>query len=208
LWCENDEVSEAHSTKGSGQALRTFRWKTMTVPNLITSIRIILVPIFVIYLIQDKLLSALVVFILAGLSDGVDGLMARLLNQKSKIGAYLDPLADKILLIAAFIVLAARDLIPAWLTVLVISRDVLILLGVLMLYLNGTDLTIKPSVLSKINTCLQLLAVFMVLSAGYLHFPSRLTHSVFWATGLFTITSGLHYMHTWFRIAGEGSVGQ
>jgi cardiolipin synthase len=177
----------------------------MTIPNLITSIRIILVPIFVIYLIQDKLLGALVVFILAGLSDGADGLIARLINQKSKVGAYLDPFADKLLLVAAFVVLAAKDLVPAWLTVLVISRDVLILLGALMLYLNRADLAIRPSWLSKMNTCLQLITIFAVLSEGYFHFFSRFSPYLFWATGLLTVSSGLHYMHYWFRMTGEES---
>jgi cardiolipin synthase len=85
----------------------------MTIPNLITSLRIILTPIFIIYLINDRFLAALVVFVVAGLSDGADGLTARLLHQKSKVGAYLDPLADKILLVAAFVVLAARGFVPS-----------------------------------------------------------------------------------------------
>lgn len=180
----------------------------MTIPNLITCIRIILAPIFVIYLIQDRFLSALVVFIIAGLSDGADGLVARVLNQKSRIGSYLDPLADKILLVAAFVVLAARGFIPAWLTVLVISRDVLILLGTLFLFLNRTDFVIKPSLLSKLNTCFQLLAVFVVLSKDYLHFFSSVSLYVFWITAVLTISSGLHYMHYWFRMLGEGSVSE
>ncbi len=177
----------------------------MTIPNLITSIRIILAPIFVIYLINDRFLPALVVFVIAGLSDGADGLVARLFNQKSSVGTYLDPLADKILLIAAFIVLAARDFIPPWLTVVVISRDVLILLGVLILFLNKTDVTIRPSILSKITTCLQLASVFIVLCRVYYQALAQVSEAVFLVTGLFTVSSGLHYMRYWFRMMGEGS---
>ena len=175
----------------------------MTIPNLITSIRIILTPIFVIYLINDRFLEALIVFALAGLSDGADGFIARLYNQKSRLGAFLDPLADKILLISAFVVLSARDLIPPWLTVVVISRDILILLGVLILFLNRTGLAIKPSVLSKLTTCLQLGTVFVVLSKS--HFPVFFgAHDyLFWVTGLFTISSGLHYMRYWFGMVRE-----
>jgi len=176
----------------------------MTIPNLITSIRIILVPVFVIYLINDKPLSALVVFILAALSDGADGLIARVFDQKSKLGTYLDPLADKILLVAAFIVLAVRGLIPSWLTVIVISRDILILLGVLILFLNNVDLSIRPSMLSKMTTCLQLGSVFVVLAKNHMHFFSYGSEYLFWVTGMLTISSGLHYMRYWFRIIGEG----
>jgi cardiolipin synthase len=179
---------------------------TMTIPNLITSIRIILTPILIIYLINDKFLPALVVFILAGLSDGVDGLVARVFDQKSKLGAYLDPLADKILLIATFVVLSVRGFVPPWLTVVVISRDTLILLGVLILFLNGTDFTVRPSILSKITTCLQLGTVFVVLSKSYFHFRSPLSDYIFWVTGILTISSGLHYMRYWFGIIGEGSI--
>ena len=179
---------------------------TMTIPNLITSIRIILTPILIIYLINNKFLSALVVFILAGLSDGVDGLVARIFDQKSKLGAYLDPLADKILLIATFVVLSVRGFVPPWLTVVVISRDTLILLGVLILFLNGTGFTVRPSILSKMTTCLQLGTVFVVLLKSHFHFRLPSSDYIFWVTGFLTISSGLHYMRYWFGMIGEGSI--
>ncbi|MDY6970863.1 MAG: CDP-alcohol phosphatidyltransferase family protein [Thermodesulfobacteriota bacterium] len=178
----------------------------MTIPNLITSIRIILAPIFIIYLINDEFLPALIIFVLAGLTDGADGLVAGLCDQKSKLGAYLDPLADKLLLVAGFICLSVKSIVPAWLTVVVISRDILILLGVLILFLNGTDFVVKPSILSKMTTCLQLTTVFMVLSAGYFPILFQFAEYVFWVTAVFTISSGLHYMRYWFRIMGEGSI--
>jgi cardiolipin synthase len=176
----------------------------MTIPNLITCMRIILAPIFIIYLIQDQFLPALVVFIVAGITDGADGLIARVFNQKSRIGSFLDPLADKILLVAAFVTLAVRGYVPAWLTVLAISRDVLILLGVLILFLSKGDLIIRPSFLSKATTCLQLLTVFVVLSTGYVVFFAKVSQYVFWMTGVLTIMSGLHYMRYWFHAMGEG----
>lgn len=175
----------------------------MTLPNLITSLRIILTPIFVIYLIREDFPAALVIFIIAGLTDGADGLIARVFNQKSKLGSYLDPLADKILLIAAFVVLSVRDFIPPWLTVMAISRDILILLGVLILSLNQMHIIIRPSILSKVTTCLQLGTVFMVLSRDYLPQIYRFNTSLFWLTGLFTIASGLHYICFWFKVMGE-----
>lgn len=176
----------------------------MTIPNLITSIRIILTPVLIIFLINDKFLYALVVFVLAGLSDGADGLVARIFDQKSRLGAYLDPLADKILLISTFFVLSFRGFIPPWLTVVVISRDILILLGILILFLNNTDFAVRPTILSKMTTCIQLGTVFVVLSKSHFHFLSPLSDYMFWATGIFTISSGLHYMRYWFGMIGEG----
>ncbi|MFO7985866.1 MAG: CDP-alcohol phosphatidyltransferase family protein [Desulfatiglandaceae bacterium] len=177
----------------------------MTIPNLITTLRIIFVPIFVIYLMNDACLSALTVFFLAGLSDAADGLVARLFNQKSRLGAYLDPMADKLLLVAAFIILAVQGFIPSWLTVIVITRDVLILLGVLFLFLNHDDLRIQPSLLSKITTCLQMGTVFVVLVIQSLGFLSALVPGVYWVTGLLTIASGLGYIRAWFLLMSERS---
>ncbi len=178
----------------------------MTVPNLITSLRIILTPIILIYLINDKLVSALILFIVAGVSDALDGLIARLFDQKSKLGAFLDPLADKLLLNSVFVVLSAKGSVPPWLTVTVISRDLLILLGVLILFLNRQDFPFKPSVISKITTCLQLGAVFVALSLDHIPILQYISGELFWATGLMTMISGLHYMIHWFRIMGEGPI--
>ena len=176
----------------------------MTVPNLITTIRIILAPIFVIYLIDGRFLSALIVFVICGISDGLDGMVARLFNQKSKLGTFLDPLADKIILISAFVALSIKGSLPSWLTVTVIARDIMILLGVFVIYLNRFEFTIKPSILSKVTTCLQFVSVIAVLSTGLLNLSSTFYLVIFYATTLFTIISGLHYMHYWFKIMGEG----
>ncbi len=105
----------------------------MNIPNLITLLRIILVPVVVILLIQGSFLKALMVFIVAGLSDALDGFLARVLNQQTALGAYLDPIADKALLASTFITLSVLHVIPGWLTVIVISRDLIILLGILIL---------------------------------------------------------------------------
>jgi cardiolipin synthase len=177
----------------------------MTIPNMVTAARIIMAPIFIIFLINDELTSALGVFLLCVASDGVDGMIARLFNQKSKLGSYLDPLADKLLLVTAFVVLAVRGFLPAWLTVMVISRDVLILLGVLVLFLIGFQLNIKPSTLSKLNTCLQFTTVIAVLSKGYFALPGVFYSYLYYGTALLTIGSGLDYMRYGFRMVGEGS---
>ena len=175
----------------------------MTVPNLITTIRIILAPVFIIYLINEQFISALVVFVLCVASDGLDGLIARLFDQKSKLGTYLDPLADKILLVAAFVTLAVTGHLPAWLTVLVIARDVMISLGIFYLSFNRGDVKLSPSIVSKLTTCMQFITVLSVLSKAYLGFHSYFYLVVYYLTALFTISSGLHYMHFWFKVMGE-----
>jgi cardiolipin synthase len=177
----------------------------MTIPNLITACRIILAPVFVIYLINDRLSSALVVFLICMISDGVDGLVARLFNQKSRLGAYLDPLADKILLVTAFILLGVRGYLPSWLTVTAIARDVMILLGVLVFHLNRMELRVRPSAVSKINTCFQFITLSVVLLKGYVLLPSAVYQTLYYTTAGLTITSGLHYMQYGLRTMGEGT---
>jgi cardiolipin synthase len=170
---------------------------------MITTIRIILAPIFVIYIINDELITGLFILIITGLSDGIDGLIARLFNQKSKLGAYLDPLADKIILISAFVALSIRGFLPSWLTVMVISRDIMILMGVFILFLNGMKIDIRPSISSKITTCLQFLTVILVLAKGYFFTLEKYYLFLFYLTALFTIISFLQYMHQWFGLTGD-----
>jgi cardiolipin synthase len=178
----------------------------MTIANVITVLRVILVPIFVIYMINGRILASLVIFGIASVSDAVDGFIARILHQKSNLGAHLDPLADKILLTSAYITLAVFRMIPPWLTVLIISRDVIILLGVLVFYLTHYPVTIHPSILSKATTCIQLATVLIVLSNGYidLHFFKPYT---FWLAGFLTIASGLQYIRVGLIILSKGMNG-
>jgi cardiolipin synthase (CMP-forming) len=175
----------------------------MTIPNLITTIRIILTPIFVIYIINDELISGLIVLVISGISDGVDGMVARLFNQKSKLGAYLDPLADKIILISAFITLGIRGMLPAWLAVMVISRDILILMGISIMFLHGMKIDIKPSISSKITTCLQFITLISILSKDYLVAFEGYYRYLFYVTALFTTVSFLQYTHQWFKLTGD-----
>jgi len=175
----------------------------MTIPNLITILRVLLVPIFIIYMINDKTLGSLIIFVIASVSDALDGFIARVFHKKSDLGAYLDPLADKILLIAAYITLAILKMIPAWLAVLIISRDVIILLGVLILYLNRYPVKIHPSLLSKSTTCLQIATILMILSNSYLNLEPIKMYA-FWLTAGFTIASGLQYIRIGLVILTQG----
>jgi cardiolipin synthase len=168
----------------------------MNIPNLLTLLRIILVPVIVILLIQGEFFKALVVFVLAGLTDSLDGVMARILHQQTAVGAYLDPIADKALLASSFITLSVLHVIPGWLTVIVISRDFIILLGILVLSIMSIELKIKPFFISKITTALQLITVLAALAGRSLPEiggPIGLL-PFYWVTALFTVISGLCYI--------------
>lgn len=175
----------------------------MTVPNIITMIRILLAPVFIIYVIDGELMTGLVVLIICGISDGVDGMIARLFNQKSKLGTWLDPLADKIILVSAFIALGIIGYLPPWLTVIVISRDLLILIGIVIIYLTGIEVKIDPLLSSKITTCLQFITVIVALTGTYLTFMEGKYIYLYCLTGLMTIVSFLQYLYQWLKIMGD-----
>jgi cardiolipin synthase len=167
----------------------------LTIPNVITLIRILLTPIFIIFLIQGYYRRALVVFLLAGLSDLADGLIARVWQQKSRLGSYLDPLADKILMAASFVTLSIYRQIPAWLTVVVLSRDVVLGLGVLIFRLADIPLIVRPSLAGKWTTTLQVTTVGLVLLNKIWPISSLVLVAFFWFTGFLTAISGIQYLY-------------
>lgn len=175
----------------------------MTIPNLITTLRIILTPIFIIYLLDGQFGIALVIFCICALSDGLDGFLARLLKQKSALGAFLDPMADKLILISTYVALAVMGEIPVWLSVIVLSRDVLIALGVATLQIYRMEFRIMPSIVSKITTCCQFLTVVWVLASTFTPLPIILSELLYHLTAAATIISGLHYMRAWFRMMNQ-----
>ena len=170
-------------------------WRAISIPNILTVLRILLIPLLVIFLIKGQMLEALLVFAVAGVSDGLDGFIARYFNQRTDLGAYLDPVADKLLLMSAYVTMAELTLIPAWLAVIVISRDVIIVMGVLLLRLIGVSYEIKPSLVSKLTTLVQLLTVFLVLLNTIFERHELLREWYFWLTAALTAVSGLHYVY-------------
>jgi cardiolipin synthase (CMP-forming) len=169
----------------------------MNIPNFLSLLRIILVPVIVIFLIQGSYSKALIVFVIAGLTDALDGALARLLNKQTKLGSFLDPLADKILLSTSFIALAIFSLIPSWLAVIVISRDFMILLGIMILSMMSVAYEIKPVFVSKITTTLQIATIFFALllkTFTYKIISYNWIISLSWMTAIFTIISGLIYI--------------
>jgi len=175
----------------------------MTVANQITLVRIVLIPVFVVFAVYYSVSvraaapeewlrwAAVAVFVIAAVSDGLDGWIARRFNQRSALGVVLDPIADKGLLLAAIITLSLYPWpvsLPLWFPVLVIARDVVILVGCGLLKFFTGDVEVRPSILGKIATTLQMAAVAWVL----LQIPEQ--QWVVWAAGLFTLLSGLGYM--------------
>ncbi len=173
----------------------------MNIPNMLTLIRITLVPIFVILMMENLFSYALAVFVVAGVTDALDGFLARVLGQQTVLGSYLDPLADKALIITSFVILSTLTIIPSWLAVIVISRDCVILLGVSVLSLMSVPFEIRPTYVSKATTVLQLVTVFVVLLSKCLPvYDYRLMIiSLFWATAFFTAVSGFYYIFKGIR---------
>jgi cardiolipin synthase len=180
----------------------------LNLPNFLTLLRIIAIPIFLIFLTDHRMGAALLVFVLAGITDSLDGAIARLTNTRTTLGAYMDPLADKALILSAFVTFASLDVIPRWLTVVVISRDVIILIGYLSLFLLTQRLMeIRPSAISKAATFLHLVTVSVVLlSLWHEQGPSAAVRSsLFLITGTVTAISGFHYIYRglrWYQHAG------
>ena len=168
----------------------------LTAPNQLTLLRMIFVPFVVIHLVEGRYLWALVVFVIAGFSDGLDGLLARTLHQQTLLGQYLDPIADKLLLSTMFLVLSILHKIPWKFTVLVFSRDISILAASAVLFAIAGLRNFRPSIFGKANTFSQICAVFFVLLLEV--YPSRwigIARTVFLrATFMFTIISALHYV--------------
>jgi cardiolipin synthase (CMP-forming) len=172
-----------------------------TVPNQITFLRLGILPFFIILISYEQYRWALLVLVLAGLSDGVDGLLARRLDQRSALGAYLDPLADKLLLSSSFLILAFKSRIAWWLAIIVLGRDVLILVVAAVIILIQGYRPFPPSLLGKATTFFQIVLVFAaVLGAAY---PDPRLVSIarvlmYAVTGL-TVASGFHYSFTMAR---------
>jgi cardiolipin synthase len=174
--------------------------RILTPANQLTLLRMIFIPIFAILLLYDEVGWAFAVFIVAGVTDGLDGLIARKFSQKTALGAYLDPIADKLLLTTSFVVLSIKGLgllntIPLWLTILVLSRDVLLIASALIIFIATGHRTFSPSIYGKMTTFFQIVTVVAVL---FLNFREIVHPASFWlfvATGAITVFSGLHYIY-------------
>ena len=166
-----------------------------TVPNQITFLRLGFLPFFLILIAYDHYRWALLVLVVAGLSDGIDGLLARSLNQRSALGAYLDPIADKLLLSSSFVLLAFKHKLAWWLTIIVLSRDVLILIVAVVILLVSGYRPFPPSIFGKLTTATEIILVFLVvLGAAYPQYHVGLLNRILIITiAVLSISSGIHY---------------
>ncbi|HSE30322.1 MAG TPA: CDP-alcohol phosphatidyltransferase family protein [Pyrinomonadaceae bacterium] len=188
--------------------------RIFTVPNILTVFRMVLIPVFVSLLFYQRFLLALTVFVLAGLTDGLDGLLARRFDQKSQLGTILDPIADKMMLVTAFIVLSMRSVfpqpipshlpVPFWVTVAVLSRDVFIIVGAAAINIVTGFRGFRPSLLGKINTTVQIVAIgIIMLAASVPYGTGYYLPSLYVTVFVFAVLSGAHYVFFVSRLLNE-----
>jgi cardiolipin synthase len=171
----------------------------LTLANELTLLRMLLIPAFVILIIYHQLGWALAIFLAAGITDGLDGLIARWSGKKTTLGAWLDPMADKLLLVTTFIVLTLPGLglvnrVPIWLTVLIISRDIVIVLTVAVINLAIGRRTFRPTIYGKLATATYIITAVVLMVFNYLERRSLLVTACIYASLAVTLISGIHYV--------------
>jgi cardiolipin synthase len=178
------------------------------IPNLISVLRLLLVPLTVWLVISEAYGWAFITFVAAGLSDGIDGFLARRYDWRTRLGAYLDALADKALLVSVFVTLGFLKLIPAWLAITVVSRDALIIGAVLLSRMMDHPVHVRPLMVSKVNTVLQIAFAVAVLGVAALGKPlESLVEYGSIPVALLTALSGAAYLATWLRHMAEQPEG-
>jgi cardiolipin synthase (CMP-forming) len=198
MWCPPAEVAEGwhgERTPGARQ-----QGRHVSIPNLISLGRVILVPVIFWLLLTGQTQLAFFTFVIAGVSDAVDGYLAKTYHWETELGAYLDPLADKLLIVSIFVALGVKGELPLWLVIAVVSRDILIIVGVVLTWLLGRPAQIKPLIVSKANTAAQIVLAALVLAdEGFGLGLENLRTVMVWITGALTIASLAAYLDAWLR---------
>src|SRR5438874_463317 len=188
--------------------------RIVTLPNVLTIFRMALIPVFVSLLFYQKFLFALAIFVIAGITDGLDGLLARRFHQQSPLGRILDPIADKMMLVTSFIVLSMKGVyptpipkhlpIPFWVTITVISRDVFILVGAAAINMVTGFRGFQPSLLGKVSTVVQIVAVAVVILAAQTHIGTGYyLPTIYTAVFTLALVSGVHYIFFVSKLMNE-----
>ncbi len=178
----------------------------MNIPNLITIFRILLVPLTVWLLTTQSFMIAFIVFVIAGLSDGIDGFLARRFNWQSELGSYLDPLADKTLLVSIFVMLGILRFVPDWLVFLVVTRDIMIISAVMLSWLMDKPVSMQPLWISKVTTVGQI--IFAGSALFLLGLEKDATNSLFAGSvivAVLTVASGSLYLRNWLQHMNNGN---
>ena len=182
--------------------------RNLTIANQLTILRIMLIPAFVLLVVYGELGWALVAFVVAGLTDALDGLIARAAHQRTSLGAWLDPMADKLLLVSTFIILTLPQIplanhLPLWLTVIAISRDVVIVGVVAIVNLAVGPRTFRPSIWGKMTTATFIITIIAVMYFNYLHQHSMVVDALIWLSLTFTLISAADYFVRMRRLINE-----
>jgi cardiolipin synthase len=179
---------------------RPSRGQSLSIPNLITLGRIILVPVVIWAIISGEMLAAFALFLAAGISDAVDGFLAKRFHMASELGAYLDPLADKALIVSIYVALGVAGALPISLVILVVSRDVMIISGFMLSWLIGKPMPVRPLTISKANTVAQIFLATLVLAEQGFHFNAALLSTIaVLLVAVLTVLSIAFYLAEWVR---------
>ena len=180
----------------------------MSIPNVITLIRILLVPVIVWAIASNEMEIAFAIFVIAGISDAVDGFLAKRFNMASELGAMLDPLADKALLVSIYVALGIWGAVPRWIVILVVSRDIMIVGAVIVSWVLGKPIPMKPLMVSKLNTVAQVTFAAMVLASLAFGFAWDPYDFLLMCTvAVLTLLSVSLYLVEWTRHMGTGERG-
>lgn len=177
------------------------------IPNIISFLRIILVAPITYFLWYQNYLIALLLFFIGGLSDGLDGFLARRYKWETELGVILDPMGDKLMMLSAYLLLGWHHLLPWWLVGLVIFRDLIIVAGTLLYQQFIGDAKLKPLFISKLNTAFQILLVLTIMLAQVIKIDLLIVDSLLWLVVITTLMSGYAYMNTWGRRAWSSLKG-
>ncbi len=172
----------------------------LNLPNTLTIARIVIIPLFITAVIYKRYDYALYLFVVAAVTDALDGLIARLTNQKTVFGTFLDPLADKFLLVTSFILFSMNGWVPKWLTVTVISRDVIVIIGWMIIYLVAHISKVEPTITGKAAIAMQVILLCYVLLDINIGSLPDIDFILIWATAVLTIISGLHYIYRGLKL--------
>ena len=184
--------------------------RDLSIPNIISLGRVILVPIAFWLVVTGQLQAAFFVFVVAGISDAIDGYLAKRYGWSTELGAYLDPIADKLLIVTIFVALGVKGALPSWLVIAVVSRDVLIVIGILLTWLLGNPARIRPLAVSKANTLAQIVLAATVLADEGFNLGLAAPRVILvWLTAALTIASLAAYFRAWHRhMSGVESVSE
>ncbi|MDA0652955.1 MAG: CDP-alcohol phosphatidyltransferase family protein [Proteobacteria bacterium] len=172
----------------------------MNLPNIISLGRLLSVPVAIYLILNGFMTAAFWLFIAAGISDGVDGYLAKALGQSSALGAYLDPIADKVLLVGVYLTLGHAGHLPTWLVIMVVFRDLIIVGGILLLHISTNGVRMKPLLVSKVNTAAQITLIALVLAELGLNFDlGGYLDVLVYVVGVTTLASGASYIINWGR---------